>query len=67
MATPHAAGLAALLLQSNRSATPAQIKQAFMSTALNMGASVALAGKAKKLEWVGVLGIGHQVEHRLIR
>jgi hypothetical protein len=29
--------------------------------------SVALAGKVEKLEWVGVLGIGHQVEHRLIR
>jgi hypothetical protein len=29
--------------------------------------SVALAEKVKKLEWVGVLGTGHQVEHRLKR
>jgi serine protease AprX len=38
MATPHAAGLAALLLQAKPGLTPAQIKQALMQTALDMGA-----------------------------
>jgi len=38
MATPHAAGLVALLLQAKAGATPAQIKQALMGTALDMGA-----------------------------
>jgi serine protease AprX len=38
MATPHAAGLAALLLQAKPGVTPAQIKQALMQTALDMGA-----------------------------
>ena len=47
MATPHAAGLVALLLQANRSATPAQIKQAFMSTALNMGADANAQGAGR--------------------
>ena len=38
MATPHASGLAALLFQAKPDATPAQIKQALMDTALDMGA-----------------------------
>jgi serine protease AprX len=38
MATPHAAGLVALLLQAKSDATPAQIKQVLMDTALDMGA-----------------------------
>jgi subtilisin family serine protease len=38
MATPHAAGLVALLLQARADASPAQIKQALMETALDMGA-----------------------------
>jgi hypothetical protein len=36
-ATPHAAGIAALMLQAQTSATPAQIRQALSSTALPMG------------------------------
>jgi serine protease AprX len=38
MATPHTAGLVALLLQAKPGLTPAQIKQALMQTALDMGA-----------------------------
>jgi subtilisin family serine protease len=38
MATPHASGLVALLLQAKPGVTPAQIKQALMQTALDMGA-----------------------------
>jgi serine protease AprX len=38
MATPHAAGLAALLLQAQAGATPARIKQVLTQTALNVGA-----------------------------
>ncbi|MBN1579522.1 MAG: S8 family serine peptidase, partial [Anaerolineae bacterium] len=37
MATPHIAGLAALLLQANPDLTPAQVKTALMDTALNLG------------------------------
>lgn len=38
MATPHAAGLAALLLQARMGSTPAQIKAALTETALDIGA-----------------------------
>jgi serine protease AprX len=37
MATPHASGLAALLVQARMGASPAQIKQALMGTALDLG------------------------------
>ena len=37
MATPHAAGLAALLLQAKSTLTPAEVKQIYMETALDMG------------------------------
>jgi hypothetical protein len=36
-ATPHAAGIAALILQANSAATPAQIYSALQETALTMG------------------------------
>ena len=38
-ATPHAAGIAALLLQANSAATPTQIYQALQNSALPMGAT----------------------------
>jgi serine protease AprX len=38
MATPHAAGVAALLLQAQMGASPAQVKAALMQTALDLGA-----------------------------
>ncbi len=37
MATPHASGLAALLLQAKPGLTPQQVKKALMDTALNLG------------------------------
>lgn len=47
MATPHAAGLAALLLQAKPGATPVQIKQALMSTALDMGSDANAQGAGR--------------------
>ena len=49
MATPHGAGLAALLLQANPVLTPADIKQALMDTALDLGqnANAQGAGRAQ--------------------
>jgi serine protease AprX len=49
MATPHAAGLAALLLQARLGSSPAQIKQALMETALDLGvdANTQGAGRAR--------------------
>jgi serine protease AprX len=37
MATPHASGLAALLLQAKPGLTPAEVKQAMVETALSLG------------------------------
>ncbi|MBL7198588.1 MAG: S8 family peptidase [Anaerolineae bacterium] len=37
MATPHAAGVAALLLQAVPGLTPVQVKEALLATALNLG------------------------------
>jgi len=37
MATPHASGVAALLLAANASLTPAQIKERLMATAVDLG------------------------------
>jgi serine protease AprX len=49
MATPHAAGVAALLLQAQPRATPSQIKQALKQTALDlrMDANVQGTGRAR--------------------
>jgi serine protease AprX len=47
MATPHAAGLAALLLQARMGASPAQIKQALMETALDIGADANAQGSGR--------------------
>ena len=57
MATPHASGLAALLLQAKPDATPAQIKQALMDTALDMGGdpNAQGAGRAQAAHALAVL------------
>jgi serine protease AprX len=47
MATPHAAGLAALLLQAKPGLTPAQIKRALMQTALDMGVDENVQGTGR--------------------
>lgn len=49
MATPHASGLAALLLQAKPGLTPQQVKKALMDTALNLGqdANAQGAGRAQ--------------------
>jgi serine protease AprX len=39
MATPHVAGVAALMLQKNPALTPANVKGALMTTAVNIGAT----------------------------
>jgi subtilisin family serine protease len=47
MATPHAAGLAALLLQARMGSSPAQIKQALMETALDLGVDANAQGTGR--------------------
>jgi serine protease AprX len=47
MATPHASGVAALILQAKPGATPAQIKHALASSALDMGADPNAVGSGR--------------------
>jgi subtilisin family serine protease len=47
MATPHAAGAAALLLQAFPSLTPAQVKDILMSTAVNLNADPNAQGSGR--------------------
>jgi serine protease AprX len=47
MATPHASGLAALLLQANANLTPAEVKQIYMETALDMGQGPNVQGSGR--------------------
>ncbi len=47
MATPHCAGVVALLLSGNPSLTPAQIKQKLMQTAENLGYDPNTQGKGR--------------------
>jgi serine protease AprX len=47
MATPHAAGLAALLLQARMGSSPAQIKKALMETALDLGVDANAQGTGR--------------------
>jgi serine protease AprX len=57
MATPHASGLAALLLQAKPGTAPAQIKQVLMETALDMGAGANAqgAGRAQAAQALALL------------
>ena len=59
MATPHVAGAAALVLQANPGATPAQVKEALLSAAVNKqvdGATPYAAGSPRALLQVPVEG-----------
>jgi subtilisin family serine protease len=47
MATPHASGLAALLLQAKSSLSPSEIKQTLMNTALDLGQDVNAQGTGR--------------------
>jgi serine protease AprX len=51
MATPHAAGVAALLLQAQPDLTPAQIKGRLMNTAIDLGASANAQGSGRADAW----------------
>ena len=47
MATPHAAGASALLLQAHPGSTPAQIKQRLMETAIDLGLDANTQGSGR--------------------
>jgi len=47
MAAPHASGLAALLLDANPNLTPKEVKEAIMSSAIDIGADVLAQGAGR--------------------
>lgn len=47
MATPHASGAAALLLQAHPGLTPAQVKERLMATAVDLGVDANTQGKGR--------------------
>jgi len=51
MATPHAAGVCALLLQANPDLTPEEIKTRLMSTAIDLGDTPYAQGKGRVDAW----------------
>jgi len=51
MATPHAAGVCALLLQAEPHLTPQEIKERLMSTAIDLGAEVNAQGSGRVDAW----------------
>ena len=56
MATPHAAGLAALLLQAFPDLTPAQLKERLMNTAKDLGQDANAQGKGRADAYQAYLG-----------
>lgn len=64
MATPHASGLAALLLHSKPGATPQEVKKALMDTTLNLGqdANAQGAGRAQAEQAYNAIKSGVPVE-----
>jgi len=56
MATPHAAGLAALLLQAFPGLTPAQLKERFMNTAKDLGQNANTQGRGRADAYQAYLG-----------
>jgi len=51
MATPHAAGVCALLLQAEPDLTPQQVKERLMSTAIDLGADPYAQGRGRVDAW----------------
>ncbi|GAB2795327.1 S8 family peptidase [Amycolatopsis magusensis] len=60
MASPHAAGAAALYLQANKSATPAQVNSALTSNATEGVVKNAGSGSPNRLLYTGFIGGGQQ-------
>ncbi len=54
MATPHAAGLCALLLQAKPELTPAEVKRRLMETAVDLGLSPYMQGGGRVDAWAAL-------------